>query len=165
MRSLFAYLVFALVLLLSGCTRTEKEMTTGQVLSRTEVAQVLPGFAGDSFYAQVQSDSLPILYANFRRVLSDQGLVKWDERFDCNHFASLYISLAHSKYAVAAWHSYSKAQALALAEVWYIQERSGGGHAIVAAQTERGLIFIEPQTGKEVILTPAERQSIFLVKW
>lgn len=158
------YLLFISILILAGCTRPEKTITTGRVLPRAEVISVLTGFTGDTAYAEVRSAALPDLYANFRAVLSDQGLVKWDARFDCNHFASLYIALAHSKYAVAAWHSYSEAQALALAEVWYARD-SGGAHAIVAAMTEQGLVFIEPQTGKPINLSDRERRSFILVKW
>jgi hypothetical protein len=157
-------IIILFVLSLAGCARSEKAMTTGQFLARAEVVGILPGFTGDNAYAQVRSEALPSFYANFRSVLSEQGLVKWDDRFDCNRFAGLYITLAHARYAVAAWHSYSEAQALALAEVWYVQE-SGGAHAIVAAHTERGLVFIEPQTGKEIHLSERERASFLVVKW
>ncbi len=159
-------LAAGLAFTLAGCGRREAELSTGQTMTRKELP-ALPGSVwGDTGYAVVRRGALSSIYGNFRSVLSHRGIVKWDGRFDCNRFATLYIAVAHTDFAVAAWHSSTGAQSLALAEIWYLQ---GGdrdrAHAIVAAMTEDGLIFIEPQTGKELVLTPAERQSIFLTKW
>ena len=158
-----AALFFIIAGCFGGCSKREQAMTTGAVVQAAELP--LPGFKGDTAYAVVRSEALPALYANFRDVLNKQGLVKWDSRYDCNHFASLYISLAQASYTVAAWHSETKAQTLALAEVWYLPNGPPAGHAIVAALTERGLVFIEPQTGREIQLTAAQRRSIYLCKW
>jgi hypothetical protein len=147
----------------ASCSKREQAMSTGAVVQAA--ALPLPGFKGDTAYAVVRSDALPALYQNFRDVLNKQGLVKWDSRYDCNHFASLYIGLAQSSFTVAAWHSETNAQTLALAEVWYLPNGPPSGHAIVAAMTERGLVFIEPQTGQEIRLTLAQRQSAYLIKW
>lgn len=157
-------IALAIALLVGACSKREQAMTTGAVVA--SAALPLQGFKGDTAYAVVRSDALPSFYQNFRDVLNKQGLVKWDSRYDCNHFASLYISLAQASYTVAAWHSETKAQTMALAEVWYLPNGPpGGGHAIVAAVTDRGLVFIEPQTGQEIRLTLAQRQSAYLVKW
>ena len=146
----------------TDCSKREEKLSTGITIP---VAQLpLTGRYGDSLYTTVQSSALPYLYDNFRSVLSSQGLVKWDSRFDCNHFSTLYISTAQIKYAVAAWHSTTPANSLALAEVWYTPT-GRPLHSIVAAQTEQGLLFIEPQTGQTVTLSPSERSSIALVKW
>lgn len=159
----FVGLVCLWVVFVTGCGKREAALTNGDI--RTP-AQLPAGFAGDTAYAVVRSDALPALYDNFISVLSSQGLVKWDSRYDCNHFAALYVALSQTKFAVAAWHSETKAQTLALCEVWYLQGgRPGQGHAIVGAYTERGMIYIEPQTGQQVALTPAELNSIFLRKW
>jgi hypothetical protein len=149
---------------LAGCAKKEQSFTTGETIP----AQNLPllGFRGDTAYSVVQSSALPAMFADFKSVLFKQGLVKWDSRFDCNHFASLYIGLAQAQYAAAAWHSSTPAQTLALAEFWYRPNPAiNAGHAIVAAQTERGLLFIEPQTGREVALNAAQINSAYLVKW
>lgn len=159
---LFVGLLALVLIAIMGCGRKEAKLSTGTVLLAADLP--LYGFKGDKSYAVVQSTALPDLYANFRDALSKQGLVKWDARFDCNHFAALYVSLAQAAYTVAAWQSSSPAQTLALAEVWYVRG-SGGGHAIVSAVTERGLLFIEPQTGLELSLTAAEQRSIYLTKW
>lgn len=152
------------IVVIGGCAKRESELSTRAVT----VAAALPiaGFKGDVAYATVRSTALPALYDNFRDVLSRQGLVKWDERYDCNHFAALYVALAQTQFAVAAWHSTTPAQTLALAEVWFVPGGAGAkGHAIVAAVTERGLLFIEPQTGAEIQLNERERRSIYLCKW
>lgn len=161
-------LTFVLILLLAGCARREEALSTGQTVASLSLPTALKPYhwSGDAEYAVVRSTALPSIYGDFRSTLSDLGLVKWDARFDCNRFATLYIGVAQARYAVAAWHSSTKAQALALAEVWYLQ---GGdatrAHAIVLAHTERGPVFVEPQTGRELTLTPAEQRSIFLCKW
>lgn len=147
----------------TGCGKQERALSTGEVVAN---AQLPSGFKGDAAYAVVRSDALPLLYENFRSVLSSQGLVKWDARYDCNHFAALYVALSQTQYAVAAWHSETKAQTLALAEVWFLRGGSGNkGHAIVQARTELGDIYIEPQSGARLTLTPAELRSIYLRKW
>jgi hypothetical protein len=158
-------LICAWAFFVNACSKREAQLSTGEVLAAAQVQQILPGFAGDTAYATVRSEGLPVLYQNFRDVLNKQGLVHWDSRYDCNHFAALFVALSQAKYTVAAWHGNTKAQTLALAEVWYRPGAGAGGHAIVAAVTERGLLFLEPQTGKEIPLTAAERRTIYLCKW
>ena len=169
LRRIFAWggIILALVvIMLAGCRKAEPASATLAGAPVPAAALPLNGWVGDTAYATVNSPALPALHANFKAVLFDQGLVKWDERYDCNHFASLWIALARTRYAVEAWHSSTAAQTLALAEVWYLRGgQPGRGHAIVAASTDAGLRFIEPQTGALVTLTDAERASITLVKW
>ncbi len=108
------------------------------------------------------------LHEEFERVVFKAGMpARWDRRFDCNRFAGLWIGLAQVRYAAEQWHSKTAPQALALAEVWYKPDYApvGVGHAIVAAATEVGLVFFEPQTGSLVTLSAAERASIYFVRW
>jgi hypothetical protein len=151
-------------LMLGGCAKQSSvagAATTGRVLSPIDVRMELPGaYCGDAAYAQVDSSSLRAYYDDFRQALFDQGVTKWDERYDCNHFAGYYVDRAQAKFYLANFQSSTRAQTLALGVFWYQSAR--GGHAIVAAFTERGLIFIEPQTGSEVQLTPGERASAWL---
>lgn len=130
------------------------------VLSAAAVNFILPGWTGDSSYAVVGHDSLADYQRTFNRVLSRQGFVRGNERFDCNRYVSLWVALAHASYARETWHTEGAAQALALAEVWHHREK-GPGHAIVAAVTDRGLVFYDPQLGR-VVDRPT---GIFFVKW
>lgn len=160
-------LCFASACILGGCgQRQEGALATGTVLPAAQLPVVQrPGdYRGDTHYAVVRSAALPELHAAFADVLAKQGLVKWDARFDCNRFAGLWIGVAQARYAVAAWHSSTPAKALALAEVWY-RHPGGGGHAIVQAITERGPVYLEPQTGAEITLTPAQEAAVFLRQW
>lgn len=151
--------ILIFTLLVAGCSPGERRLATDRVLPAADVQRELPGWVGDTHYAVVRQSAILEIDREFRDVLSRQGLVKWDGRFDCNRFASLWVNLAHTRYAVAAWHSRSPAQALALAEVWY--RTDDGAHAIVAALTEHGLTFIEPQTG-HIVPRPT---NIYFVKW
>lgn len=161
-----ATLIVGVALFIAGCGKKEASpLASGAVVQNPAVESQLYGFVGDGPYAVVKADALPSYYATFRDQLFKEGVVRWDERFDCNHFASYYVAKAQTGYYLANFHSTTPAQTLALAEVWY---RPGGGpkgHAIVAAHTDRGLLFIEPQTGGTLTLSPVERQSVFLVKW
>lgn len=152
----------AVLFAVSGCQPRHTSLDTGTHVSASSLP--LAGWAGDAIYAVLDSSALPQMFEDLQNAVFKQGLAgQWDSRFDCNRFASLYIGLAHAKYAVKAWHQPTGPQALALAEVWYRSAR--GPHAIVAALTERGLIFIEPQNGREISLTPQEQAHIYFVKW
>lgn len=160
-RYLVLLLLFSLVLAF-GCGRKEKDTVTGVVVPPSSLPDAT--FYGSSQYAVVKVAALPGIYDDFRDVLGDIGIVNWDTRFDCNWFASLYISTANAHFASAAWHSETPAQSLALGEFWYHRDQ-GGWHAIVTAVTDQGVVFIEPQTGRLVKLTAGERQSRRLSKW
>ncbi len=123
------------------------------------------GHVGSAHLAQVRADALPGLYSQFRDELFRLGIVRWNERFDCNQFAGFFCALANAKFYAANFHGDTPAQSLALAQYWY---RPGAGrfcHAIFLALTDRGPFFIEPQTGKPVNLTPNEVASRYLVKF
>lgn len=148
--------------LATGCGRQEAPLTTGRVIPAGALPQ--PTAIGDAAYAELRADALPLLYENFRALLSRQGLVRWDDRFDCNKFAALYVSLAQVDYAVEAWHSRSAARSLALAPIWYTRD-TGGRHAIVQAITEQGAVFIDPQNGRRLVLSDPEIRSIYFRQW
>lgn len=136
-------------------------MATARVYSLVEVQQAMPfAICGDTGYAEVNSAWLKGYYDAFRSEIFRQGVTKWDERFDCNHFATYYAALAQTKFYLANFQSRTPAQSLAVGTFWYRSAR--GNHAIVMALTERGLLFIEPQTGAELQLAPAERASAYL---
>jgi hypothetical protein len=161
--AVFAILDAAL-LLASGCAswplgprREVHAPTTGQVLTHTEM-QLRTGtrYFGDEAYAEVDSAWLAAFYDDFRRELHRLGVVHWDERFDCNRFVEFYVALAQARFFEATFHSHTRARALAIGPYWYLREDGQGSHAVVQAVTERGRLFIDPQTGREIQLTPIE---------
>lgn len=156
----------ALLLAFAACSRNDTASPAAGTVRAHELP--LPGFIGDETYARVRAAAIPALHEDFLAALSRQGMSsRWDRKFDCNRFAALWIGLAHARYAVEQWHSRQAPQALALAEVWYRPDGAspGTGHAIVAAVTESGLLYIEPQTGAIVHLSAAERASVYFVRW
>jgi hypothetical protein len=145
-----------------GMARPVKPMT-GRTLDRAAIAHSLPTAQfGDSLYAEVNSEWLKDFYRKYRSELSRLGVVKWSNRYDCRRFAGLFTELAQSQFFSQAFHSDTAAHTLALGPVWYRPENSQVGHAIIAAMTERGIIYLDPQNGQEVNLTKRERASIFL---
>lgn len=163
--NILAGLLFALALAVHpACSRKERTIEAGprivQAAELTEAFGVV--YTGDVTYSQVASATLPGYYETFRAALFAEGVTKWDGRFDCNHFASYYVAKAQAAYYLATFHSRTPAQTLALGTYWYRPGGAGAGHAIVAALTERGPVYIEPQTGAELRLTPAEQASAWL---
>ena len=113
-------------------------------------------YFGDEAYAEVNSAWLARFYDDFRSELFRLGVVGWNERFDCNRFTEFYIGLAQARFYRESFHSATKARALAIGPYWYLRENGHGSHAVIQVLTERGRIFIDPQTGDEVSLTPRE---------
>lgn len=150
------------VVCLSGCAkRNDPGLSSGRMLDAATVRTEMAGaFVGDAVYSQVNSAALAQLYADFREEIFRKGVIKWDERFDCNHFANYYVALAQTKFYLANFQSATPAQSLAVGTFWYRSVR--GPHAIVVALTERGTVFIEPQTGAEIALSKAEGDSAWL---
>lgn len=163
-RAIGTLLLAVSLLALVSCAKREKSpMATGQVVTNYQlVSETGPAITADTAYAVVRHDSLPDIYASFRKEIFDKGVTKWDERFDCNHFASYYVALAQTRYYLDNWGSGSSAQTLAMGVLFYRKGGNGGGHAIVEAKTDKGVVDIEPQTGQVFVLTEAERQSVFL---
>lgn len=142
-------------------------ITTGHIYSSRSIIEHVgyPVHVADNAYAEVSAEWLREFYQDFRKTLFREGVTKWDATFDCDNFASLYVGLANLRFFVASFHSATTAQSLALAEYWYRQGGDGPAHAVVHALTNRGPIFIEPQSGSLLPLTPAEQASRLFVKF
>jgi hypothetical protein len=99
----------------------------------------------------------------FQRQRFDLGLLKWDRRNDCDNFARSYAQSAADCHALTVGEN---AEGLAVGEFYYIgTSHVKGAHAIVVAFTEEGKIYIEPQTGQRLALTPTEELSCFFVRF
>jgi hypothetical protein len=173
-RTIVTLALAILVLLFSGCASTpgplraasgelSPPITTGRVYSLQEVRDQIPSmFFGDDTYAEVNSRWLFTWYGEYRAQLARVGVVNWDTRFDCNRFVDFYTSLAQAYFYRETFHQANAARALAIGPLWYVREGGRARHAVVQALTERGRIFFDPQTGREVQLTPTERSSAYL---
>ncbi len=154
------------LLVLNSCSKPD---VSSPAIGKVEaLALPIAGWTGDESYAKVKSAALFELHERFTETTFKLGLpARWDRKFDCNRFAGLWIGVAQVRYAAEQWHSKTAPQALALAEVWYYPDYApaGVGHAIVAAVTEVGLLFFEPQTGSIITLSAAERSKIYFVRW
>ena len=168
---IFAAIAALLAFAPASCSRSgpPAPSATTVVLPAAEVASHFHGaltaesaFTPDAVYSQVNSAWLKTFYPTFREEIFRHGVVRWDDRFDCNHFAGYFVALAQTEFYLGAWRSGTPAQSLAIAQFWYIT-KTGQGHAIVAALTERGEVFIEPQTGEELHLTDDERAACLAV--
>lgn len=156
--------LFALIAILAiaGCSKAPERLSTFKVFNGREVLAKVPhATLGDDSYAEVRADALPGMYDAFRSDLFSKGITKWDERFDCNHFAAYYVALAQIRFFEASFHSRTPAKTLALAPYW-VRSSPNTAHALVVALTDRGIVYIEPQTGKEVALTAYQKANPML---
>lgn len=147
--------------LLATAHASPLKLATSTILSASDVVRQAPGATiGDKSYAQVNSAALPAFYKAFRNDLHRKGVVRWDARFNCKHFAGLFVEMAQVRYCNEAWKTDGPA-ALAIGAVWYVRDNGRGPHAVVCALTERGKVYIEPQSGECVTLSEAEERSVY----
>lgn len=143
--------------------KTQVPLWTGRVFSAVEFQQMLGVWehGADQSYAEVNADALPAYYDWFRSKLFDLGVTRWNAKHDCDDFANLYADLLQLRFYLAQWEAgpIPDAEALAVARYWYRPNAGLGGHAINAIATQRGLVFVEPQTGEVLKLSPNEVAS------
>jgi hypothetical protein len=152
--------LLATVLIVAGCRdRVLSRSSTDTVYAAVELDS---GMKGDSHYAQVNREWLPVYWAEWRDELHRKhSVVQWDSRFDCNHFAVKFVADANVTFYLSNFHSRTQAQSLALAVVYYLPSGAVGAHALVQAHTQHGREFFEPQTGQFVQLSTDEVKSVF----
>lgn len=142
---------------------TTASLWTGRVFTNAQFREELAAFnfGADNTYAEVNSAALPAYYDWFRSKLFDLGVTRWDARQDCDDFANLYADFLHLRFYLAQWDSPSlpQAQGVAVARVYYRPEGGTQNHAINALATERGILYVEPQTGQVLNLSLPEFQS------
>lgn len=143
--------------------KTPVPLWTGRILTSLDFQRTLGTweFGADETYAEVNADALPAYYDWFRSKLHGLGLVHGNPRADCDNFADLYAALLQLRLHLAQWETSGlpRAEALAVARYWYRPKGGPVGHAINAVATQRGLLFIEPQTGATLNLSPDEVAS------
>jgi len=98
-------------------------------------------------------------YDFFIKELGRLNISVWDKKFDCDDFSSMFRLFAQ----ICHKASKGEAEGIAVSEIGYIKE-SGEQHAITCAFTDKGPIFLEPQTGEPLLLTDNEIQSIYRVR-
>lgn len=166
-----ATLCVSAVLWFAGCSKApSRELGTAQTVSNAQLRTALAGLPApilpDVGYAVADSTALAAYYEEFRADLHRKDVVKWEGRFDCNKFATAYAAGAQMRFYRERFHSWQAGQAVAVGEAWYVPGWARGqAHAVNVALTERGLVWIEPQTGRQFTPTGAERASVSLVKF
>lgn len=140
----------------------------GQRLTAVELnSKVGFALAGDNVFQPVTREQILASHEEMKSELFRKGLVRWDERFDCNRFVSYQVSLLQVQHFLRNFHASAsaRAQALAVGQVWYkpdaVPANSGARHAILEGVTPEGIVHFDSTTGKFVNLSAAEKQSIF----
>jgi len=164
----FKIFLITLLLFFAGCfNKSEPQIYGGESLDQVQLNVMFVnqfGFVPNMPYKEYQVvnyDSLQFFYNKYKGELSSKGISKWDESFDCNRYSLFYHALAQIVYFQQSGGS--RAPSIAIGELYYFSKRRTG-HAINFAVTERGIVFVEPQTGKIVDLNRAEIDSITYIK-
>lgn len=143
-------------------TRPPAKLWAGKVYSAQEWATILGATESpvDESYAEVNLDALPEYYSWFVGALGKLGVVKsWASDLDCDNRSWLYCDLAPVYWYLQGWTAgRPDAQSPAFASYLYWLDWSQPGHVIAAVGTQRGLVFIEPQTGLIVPQPTAQRR-------
>jgi hypothetical protein len=123
-------------------------------------------FKSDLTYAEVDSRWLGSFHNKLHKDFISNGIVDWEDSFDCSKFAAAYCAAAQMEYyksISSKWKS-GMATALGVGEIWYVTP-NGRGHAVVLVLSDVGSLYIDPQTGKIVELTPEEEKSIYFARF
>ena len=117
-------------------------------------------FVTDGTYARPTSTYLLGQFYDFYQAwMTEHNLYKWRDKWDCDNFSStfyVFSQMCHTK-------SDRPEEGIAVGELFYFPP--AGGHAINLAITEKGLIIIEPQTGKEMMLEDFEKESAVMIRF
>lgn len=165
---LMALLCFIPLLTGWRAERSEPAICTGTVLTAAGLRAQLPNaILGTDRYAEVNSHWLIWYYDEFRTDLASggYGIVQWEQKFNCTAFVSRYASSAQLRYFVRTFYRWHSPDGIAIGEFWYRPAGSNVGHALVAAFTEKGLLYLDPQNGHFVTLTSDERLTAYLRKF
>lgn len=101
-----------------------------------------------------------IMLPAFEQWSKGNGLWDWKTRHDCDDKADALKVFAQQCFRHS--RDTTEADGFAVWRVYYLIDADPGkGHAINAALTDEGVVFIEPQTARIVALTTEERGSIW----
>ena len=101
-------------------------------------------------------------YPFFNSELNRYNIFKWRETWDCDDFATMFRILAQVCHNNSG--AKNKAQGIAVAEIGYTREFDNQLHAINCVFTEKGPLFIEPQTCQVIIFSKKEYDSIYRIR-
>lgn len=121
-----------------------------------------PVILSDSTYAKPTSAWLrDKFWPWFKGARENLGLMTWTRKNDCDGFSRAYAQAASDCHALTAGE---ESEGLAVGEFFYVgTTHVQGPHAIVVAFTDEGKLYLEPQTGQRIALTPTEEISAFFV--
>ena len=125
-----------------------------------------PPYCYDESYAVPTSHWLfGVFLREWKSARQADGLMGYVRRNDCDNFARSCAVAAQDAWAKTPAATPEDAEAVAVGEFCYHRSDGRGAHAIVAAITDDGLTFVEPQLCERVALTPAEIASAFRISF
>lgn len=99
----------------------------------------------------------------FRDWLFSMGCDKWQERFECRDFARMFAAFCVVCWAQTRMVS-STSDGVSVGEIWFNPEPLTG-HAICPVICDKGLVFIEPQTGQEYPMSAEQIATAYFLRF
>jgi hypothetical protein len=107
-------------------------------------------------------------YAAFRSRYWTENLDKWTFRWECRDFAAAFRLFAIECWATSTGVTTpANDDGLSVGEMWFLPDPTNpnSGHAICPVICDRGLQFIEPQTGQLFPCSDAQLASRFFLRF
>lgn len=156
-----------------GCQPTPEtrliDARTSDVQSNVKVFGYFPYTVNKTFitsasYESIRENKIRALYDAWRQQLFDTNphLIKYGESNDCDKFAMSFCSYVQNTYYELNYGIKPKAESFGIGIVFY-KSKGKFNHAINVIITEENILFFEPQTGKDVVLSMEEIASIYLI--
>jgi hypothetical protein len=180
----FTFVACALLTVIVACSKKSDKIASGVALDRPAVLSVLiqEGVLINRVelsslnYGEVNETALGGMVDAFKSDLSRKGVpisdvsgkTGYDRRFQCTGFSDFFAGSAAAQMMGELWHSPLNVNRPAVFVVWYSPDsspRDANGnslmdHAInLVIVNGRRAVWIEPQTGRRVILTATEKLS------
>jgi hypothetical protein len=138
-----------------------KKISQEKLTQTTDWIEFSKKFVGDNNYNMPTKNWIKLEFSPFFMGILKNLSLPYSFKFDCDDYSSLYRVLAQ----ICHKKSEGNGEGIAVAEIMYKPNWANGlNHAINAAYTDEGWVFIEPQGGQIIKLTEEEINSIYYVR-
>ena len=139
-------------------------------MTRDEIAAFFPDHDIDFGCGNYEVPTLEwvqkVAWPAFQTWLWSMGCKDWSARFECRDFARLLAA-----FIVVLWANTksvdSGSDGVSIGEIWFIPDHTKplDGHAICPLICDKGLVFIEPQTGEQYPMNTMQLMSEYFLRF
>jgi len=120
---LMAVVFFMAIFTSVGCAKKES-MQFGEsyiyLLMESKLDNNVKGYYGASVYRTVNKEWLAkSFWPEWKSELHLLGITGWNGKYQCNAFASSFVSDLSKRYFIDSFHSFDQSESLAVGVIWY----------------------------------------------